>query len=752
MLRRVLALFIVFALPLVALVEPVTTEMRVRQPTWRTRIVENYPGSNAKRAGFYELQEDGRELPVKEICFYPEGGIETESDLLPVAEDAFIRHGVSVTNYPSGKTRAVCFYDRGKLHGPVQEFHENGQVAKTYEAEQGKIIGIIEAFDDQGVKIASTPYKEGVPHGLELQWYSSGQVKARCFYKKGLLHGDDERRAVTVFYETGDIQEQQNFSKGEPIGAHLKFWANGQEAYRLGYQNGKKQGAERFFFDDGSLRGEGRYEKGKPVGRHWIKHTKEVMAREAHFDGARTDVKESYEDGTPRRAFCQFGDHFEGEYREWHPTGELACLYQYDKGTFEGEQKEYYDNGQAKARSLFHKGMRDGLFEEWHPNGTRSVEASYVEGELHGPQRMWHPSGQLKMEVEFVHGLKQGPEMHYFADGSVECKATYVDDKLDGDLVAYFEDGSIHLTQSYDRGVPVGIHREYYPKQDGHSQLARLVGYEGGNLHGQQEALWPDGTMQAVIGYRNGQLHGLKATYDQEGNLLEECWYDNGNLDGRMFVRQQDGSEMVAHYKNHRREGPHTLFYPEHEEYGRVKAYEANYVNDKIEGEAVEFSPAGIKLASTFHRGGKRHGTASLYNEDGVLMMTMEFKDDLKDGPSIQFFPNGKVMRKAFYVRDKKEGREESFFVSGRTSSLYFYEEDQLNGVCKEWNDRQTLVFEAEYKAGLRDGIFNKYYEDGSPRVMQTYVKDQLDGFKRVYDRDGTVIEMEYAMGRRLDG
>ena len=35
------------------------------------------------------------------------------------------------------------------------------------------------------------------------------------------------------------------------------------------------------------------------------------------------------------------------------------------------------------------------------------------------------------------------------------------------------------------------------------------------------------------------------------------------------------------------------------------------------------------------------------------------------------------------------------------------------------------MIFEAEYKHGLKHGIFNKYYDDGRPKLFQRYEEDK---------------------------
>ena len=129
--------------------------------------------------------------------------------------------------------------------------------------------------------------------------------------------------------------------------------------------------------------------------------------------------------------------------------------------------------------------------------------------------------------------------------------------------------------------------------------------------------------------------------------------------------------------------------------------------------------------------------------------MTSMFKGDKKNGLSIQYFPNKKPFKETLYVDDFREGEERTYFDNGALAGLYHYSKGQLDGLCQNWNQDEALVFEGEYKEGKRHGIFNKYYADGRPQVLQTYFDDQLHGTKRSFNEDGIVSEVTFEMGQR---
>jgi len=59
------------------------------------------------------------------------------------------------------------------------------------------------------------------------------------------------------------------------------------------------------------------------------------------------------------------------------------------------------------------------------------------------------------------------------------------------------------------------------------------------------------------------------------------------------------------------------------------------------------------------------------------------------------------------------------------------------------------MTFEAEYKEGLKNGKFNKYYDDGKARLISNYSKDLLHGAKKIYDEKGQIEETFFENGTR---
>jgi antitoxin component YwqK of YwqJK toxin-antitoxin module len=792
-------------------VEPVAKMLKPKQPNWKPKIVETFPEGNPAKVIFYETQDDGLEHPVKQVCFYANSQIRIEADLCTVAEDSqayqelkttAAPHGVAISFFPDGKMERVAFYDQGILHGEMRLFHQSGALKTVCSFSQGKKEGQFISYYEDGKKMEEatyendkiigdhisyhpnemraflTPYVDGLMHGTALEWYSTGALKSTKQLQKGVLHSDGKNSAVVAYSEDHAIQEVQDYDQGAPIGTHVKYHLNGKEKYRMPYKNGKKEGKEKFFSTEGKLIGEGEYRHGIKVGTHWRNHENGVKAYEAAYNdkGDMLSHADEFDDqGHKLVHFMMVDDKREGEYFEWYANGQLRVACNYLKGDFEGEQKEYFFSGQIKCRTFYQNKAQHGPYEEWYEDGKQKYVGEFVQGKKEKLHREWSPSGELLFEGSFVEdapdgmicswyskdklkerayfqkGKRNGKQEEYYSSGQLKAKGFYKDDLIEGKIENWYEDGALHSVKNFNQGQHIGDQKEYYPKDGkGSQKLARFYIYnDQGKLEGDQKTFYPDGVTQTLAAYKNGELHGMKALWDPQGNLIEESWYEGGKLHGRYFEKTRDGKEIVFHYKDNRKEGVHEIYYPARDAATKVKALQANFVADRVEGEVLEFNEAGQKISTTFYIKGLKEGIAEIVNPQGQLVMSFAFQKDKKSGPAIHYFPNGKIAKEVFFIDDVKDGEEKSYFENGKLASLTQFQAGKEEGISRNWNKDGVLVFEGEYRAGLRHGKFNKYYDDGSPRLLQQFVDDQLDGSKKSYDELGRVTETKYKLGKK---
>ena len=309
------------------------------------------------------------------------------------------------------------------------------------------------------------------------------------------------------------------------------------------------------------------------------------------------------------------------------------------------------------------------------------------------------------------------------------------------------------MVKSFNKGTPVGEQKEFYPKESGkkEQQVAKLFCHdEDGNMDGVQKTFYPNGTLQASISYKKSELDGRKSLWNDQGVLLEEAEYKHGKLHGKAFQRLENGREIVCHYADGKKHGSHAIYFPLHETYGRVKALEASYVNDIVEGEVLEFAENGIQIAMTPYVAGKKEGIGKIFGPKGQDLLVIEFHNDQKHGPYKEYFPNGSLAKEANYIHDLVEGELRTYHPDGKLASLEQYKDGERNGIYQQWNEDGTLVFEAGYVHGKRHGKMNKYSDDGKLSLVQNFENDELHGAKYSYDADGQSSESFYDHGKKV--
>jgi len=748
---------------------------------------------------------------IEKVAQYKEGLLEGEMKVFypssALAIDAHFskgkNHGRAVAYYEGGEKQEEAFYKEGLLEGEFYKYHPNGTKALLVTYVKGVAHGIAMEWYDTGVLRSELNYvdgvlhtqsahpavviydndrhlievqdfKEGKPDGWHFHYYASGKPRYKVQYLDGQKEGKEQ-----FFSETGSILGEGSYIKGTPCGKHFREHFNGQIAYLALYgesgglkepiceynEEGKKI-AEYFLLDgqpdgdfkrwypNGQLMVSQHFEKGKFEGEqkeYYPSGLPKVFLE--YKDTLKEGVhKEWYENGTLAQSTAWKAGVKEGRSEKWFEDGKLQLKEDYVAGVLDKTRKEWYENGKLKSTGHFALGKKEGTFREWNKEGTLIVEFAYVEDLPHGIMRTWYDNGSLRVVARFVQGKKEGLSEEFYANGAKQGTVFYKEDLLDGELKTWYVNGKEHLIAFYKNGHLVGEQREFFETEDGvDPQLARLFFRdEEGRLHGEQKTFYANGGLQTAVCYDHGQLHGMKALWDQEGNLVEEAFYEKGKLCGRFFQRLDDGKEVISYYDGSRKEGLHEVYYPPHKFFGKVKALEMHFVDDLVEGEVLEYDPSGAVVARFQCLHGLKEGKAELYGEKGKVMARYRFHNDLKEGPAYEYFPSGALYSEVNFVADEKEGEEKIYFENGKIDSLNAYKRGKLHGICRSWNEERVLLFEGEYKQGLRHGVFNKFYADGKPQVIQNFIDDQLHGLKKSYDIKGLLTESKYDKGKKV--
>lgn len=140
-------------------------------------------------------------------------------------------------------------------------------------------------------------------------------------------------------------------------------------------------------------------------------------------------------------------------------------------------------------------------------------------------------------------------------------------------------------------------------------------------------------------------------------------------------------------------------------------------------------------------RNDKPYGDFAYYYESGKLKAVSKYSDDGAICKVNSFFENGNPMAEGTYVNQKKDGVWIFYSdIDGKKVAQENYKMGELEGrkisFYPETGETAELIF---YKDGIKNGLFQKYFEGGQIMVVGKYIDDKLDGEYTVYYESGKV-------------
>ncbi len=188
-----------------------------------------------------------------------------------------------------------------------------------------------------------------------------------------------------------------------------------------------------------------------------------------------------------------------------------------------------------------------------------------------------------------------------------------------------------------------------------------------------EKTYYPDGNIQSSIPYRFGKENGTAYYYFDSPNTLEiEMEMKHGKKNG----------EFRRYFEN-----------------GLLDTY-CTYVNDSIEGVAINYTANGAKSQEFTYVHGIKNGPHKAYHLSGDIKIEGQFKNNLFDGKwtyydergvvvgegsfkegngEVYFYDKrGLLLRLTRYINNKKDGAEEYYTPSGAVEKVIVFKQDRI--------------------------------------------------------------------------
>ena len=140
---------------------------------------------------------------------------------------------------------------------------------------------------------------------------------------------------------------------------------------------------------------------------------------------------------------------------------------------------------------------------------------------------------------------------------------------------------------------------------------------------------------------------------------------------------------------------------------------------------------------------GHRQGKWMDFHHNGNVKYIGEFKNNEPSGEFKYFSEGGSLVAKGKYNGKNKHEKWE--FYSEQNGALILvenYDNGVLVGTTIAFSPvTNQIIEETEYVDGVKNGIYNKYYDNGRPMIKAFYKDDKLDGEYVSYYPNGVAKE-----------
>ncbi|HEY0030352.1 MAG TPA: hypothetical protein VGC65_06315 [Bacteroidia bacterium] len=493
------------------------------------------------------------------------------------------------------------------------------------------------------VVLIAQPKQDVNPNGYNKFYYENGKVSSEGTMREGKPDG-----YWKTYSMTGVLKSEGN-RKNFQLDSIWKFYSEqGKLAFEFDYKEGKKTGQKKTYDSkEGFLITAESFEAD-------IKHGNTVI----YYKPIKKNDSIVITVGKIKQIIPFIGGKEEGQGYELSSDSTIITLTQYKMGFIQKEEKVNRKDA---------NGLKQGMWKTFYPSGIVKTEINYSDDKMNGYLKEYSANGSLSNTTKYINGVLQTnvPELA----------------KLDV-KTSYFETGAVKFTGTYRDGVAEGIHREFSPEGKVIAAKVYVDGYITGegilDTAGRQQGPWkeyhPNGEMKSQGEYLNGRRIGdwvfyhsnkkieQKGKYDRKGkaqgpwkwyyesgNLLREEIYRNDLQDGIMTEYSDSGKVITkGDYIDGLKEGPWMLELPEYREEGNFKAdqrdgewkhYYTENGKFRFVGKFIDGVPDGVhkyyyldgKESQTGkYAGGMREGEWRFYDEAGLLILTILYKNDVE--------------------------------------------------------------------------------------------------------------------------
>jgi len=182
--------------------------------------------------------------------------------------------------------------------------------------------------------------------------------------------------------------------------------------------------------------------------------------------------------------------------------------------------------------------------------------------------------------------------------------------------------------------------------------------------------------------------------------------------------------------------------------------------NNKPSGYWISYYITGIKKSEGKWINNKLDSIWIFYDQLGDTAQKINYYMGKKNGYHLKYFTKEKnknvIASKELYVNGKRNDKSIYYFENGFIKEIIPYSEDKKQGIGFKYDINQNIISIIRYrnneiivqeninrynKNNSKEGNWREFYKDGSLKVERNYKNGKLNGYVKLYNEEGKLVE-----------
>ena len=328
--------------------------------------------------------------------------------------------------------------------------YENGKKSRIVclSRENTAYYGTVKYFRENGTPLYSGQFYAGKMEGMYKEYYESGKLLMESHFSN-----DKENGPEKIYYENGKISSIKNYKDGKADGEYIEYYTDGELKLKGRYKNGLRDGEFKTYLMNAKSAGSIFYKDGKE-----IKSTLTAYMKEDVFFNFPDEMKAQMNIGDEKAKDLIKTMEEHGGYHmlgiDTYPNGRVMRVVPYNQqGIYDGRFRQYYESGQLAQKGYYKNGLGQGEYIWYYEEGSIKQKAFYKDDKIEGIVTTFYPGGKIAQTVNHINGKREGELIEYYENGQIKEKRFYVNGEEEGKSLFYDEKGKLIKTEVYKNGV-----------------------------------------------------------------------------------------------------------------------------------------------------------------------------------------------------------------------------------------------------------------------------------------------------------